>query len=72
MSKTQEVSRYKMEFFIWLNRLRESGETNMYGASPYLQCAFSLNKREASKILVEWMEWVNSNPSNRDLDYGDL
>ena len=38
MSKTQVVSKYKMEFFIWLNRLRESGETNMYGASPYLQC----------------------------------
>jgi hypothetical protein len=72
MSKTQAVNAYKMEQFIYLNKLRESGETNMYGASPYLQCAFSLNKREASKILVEWIEWVSSNPSNRDLDYGDL
>jgi hypothetical protein len=72
MSKTQAVNAYKMEQFIYLNKLRESGETNMYGASPYLQCAFSLTKREASKILVEWMEWVSSNPSNRDLDYGDL
>ena len=42
--------------FEFLNRLRRSGETNMYGASPYLACAFSLHKREASKILVEWME----------------
>lgn len=53
--------------FEFLNRLRESGETNMFGASPYLACAFDIPKREASKILVEWMQWVESNPSNRDL-----
>ena len=53
--------------FEFLNRLRESGETNMFGASPYLACAFDLPKREASKILIEWMQWVESNPSNRDI-----
>lgn len=53
--------------FEYLNRLRESGVTNMLGASPYLANAFDLPKREASKILVEWMEWVEANPSNRDL-----
>lgn len=67
MSNVQEVSAYKMEQFMYLNRLRESGETNMYGASPYVQCAFGTTKRQASKIVVEWMEWVNTNPSNRDL-----
>lgn len=72
MSNTQVVSAYKMEQFIFLNRLRESGETNMFGASPYVQCAFSTTKREAQKIVAEWMEWVRSNPSNRDLGYDDL
>jgi len=72
MSNVQAVSDYKMEYFIFLNRLRESGETNMFGASPYVQCAFSTTKREAQKIVAEWMAWVNANPSNRDLDYGDL
>ena len=72
MSKTQAVTKYKMEQFIYLNKLRESGETNMYGASPYLACAFDLTRREASKILVEWMERVNSNPSNLDLGYDDI
>ena len=72
MSKTQAVNKYKMEQFIYLNKLRESGETNMYGASPYLQCAFDLPKREASKVLIEWMEWVSANPSNRDLGYDDI
>ena len=58
--------------FEFLNRLRESGETNMFGASPYLACAFDLPKREASKVLIEWMEWVNSNPANLDLGYDDI
>jgi hypothetical protein len=53
--------------FEFLNRLRESGETNMFGASPYLACAFDLPKREASKILQEWMQWVNEEPSRVNL-----
>lgn len=52
--------------FEFLNRLRESGETNMFGASPYIAEAFDVDRREASKILMEWMQWVNNNPSNRD------
>ena len=72
MSKTKAVTAYKMEQFIYLNKLRESGDTNMYGASPYLACAFSVPRREASKVLIEWMEWVNSNPSNLDLGYDDI
>lgn len=53
--------------FKFLNRLRDSGITNMYGASPYIAEAFDVNKREASKILVEWMEWVDKNPKNLNL-----
>lgn len=72
MSNVHAVTAYKMEQFIYLNKLRESGETNMYGASPYLQCAFDMTRREASKVLIEWMEWVSANPSNRDLGYDDI
>ena len=53
--------------FEFLNRLRESGETNMFGAAPYLACGFDITRREASKILVEWMEWVNEEPSRVNL-----
>ena len=54
--------------FEFLNRLRESGETNMYGAAPYVQCAFpGMTRREATKVVAAWMEWVNENPDNRDL-----
>jgi predicted KAP-like P-loop ATPase len=55
------------EEFLYLNRLRESGDTNMWGASPYIQEQFFVNRKEASKILTDWMAWVQENPSNRDL-----
>ena len=43
------------EYFEYLNTLRETGVTNMFGAAPYLEQAFGLNRREARKVLSEWM-----------------
>lgn len=40
----------------FLDNLRESGETNMFGARPYLMEEFGLDKHEAGKILSEWMK----------------
>ena len=54
------------EEFLFLNRLRESGDTNMFGAAPYLEMEFDLDRREARTVLSEWMKWVESNPENRD------
>ena len=54
------------EEFIFLNRLRESGATNMFGAAPYLEEAFDLDRREAKAALMAWMQWVDENPSNLD------
>jgi hypothetical protein len=36
----------------------------MYGATPYLMDAYNIGRREASKILMEWMQWANQNPKN--------
>jgi hypothetical protein len=47
------------EYYVYLEELRQSGVTNMFGASPYLQEAYGLNRREASKVLVSWMENYN-------------
>ena len=55
------------EEFLYLNRLRESGDTNMFGAAPYLQDEFDLDRREARKILTEWMSWADENPENLGL-----
>lgn len=48
---------YSDEHKEYLNELREEGETNMYGARPYLMDNFiGLTKDEASDILKYWME----------------
>ena len=46
----------KEQYFQFLDELRESGVTNMFGAGPYLQEAFGLDRREARDIVIEWME----------------
>jgi hypothetical protein len=61
------MTRYIRPEFEFLNRLGESGETNMFGASPYLQDEFGFDRKEANTVLMEWMRWVSENPSNRDL-----
>ena len=50
--------------FLYLNRLRESGATNMFGAAPYLEMEFDLDRREAKQVLMNWMQWVEENTSN--------
>lgn len=44
------------EHLEYLNDLRESGVTNMFGAGEYLQLAFGLDKRKAKEILIYWMK----------------
>lgn len=47
-------------YFIYLEKLRRSGITNMYGAVPYLMEAFPyLTKNKAANILKLWMETYN-------------
>jgi hypothetical protein len=46
----------KDEHLEYLDDLRESGVTNMFGAAPYVQECFDLTKNEARSILGYWME----------------
>ena len=46
------------KYFEYLEQLRQSGETNMYGAAPYLQREFSelrLEPDRAKDILLAWI-----------------
>jgi len=43
------------EMFEYLDDLRESGVTNMFGASPYLKDEFDLSYLDARNVLSEWM-----------------
>lgn len=44
------------EHIDFLDDLRESGVTNMFGARPYLAERFGLDRQESSKIHQYWME----------------
>lgn len=45
------------EHLLYLDRLRESGVTNMFGAVPYLMLEFpDLNEQLAKRVLIYWMK----------------
>jgi hypothetical protein len=46
----------KEVMFDFLDRLRDSGVTNMFGARPYLMRQFDLPPNVASSLLSEWMK----------------
>ena len=56
MIEFREISNDEKEnIFDYLEDLRDSGQINMFGASPYIVEAFGLNKYQAREILSEWM-----------------
>ena len=58
MSNKIRIAREINRRVIWdfLETLRESGVTNMFGAAPYLQESFpELDRFEAKEIVIEWM-----------------
>ena len=55
--KTDKPECLTEEHLEFLDDLRESGVTNMYGAAPYIQDEFpELSTMEAKQVLLYWME----------------
>jgi uncharacterized protein YciI len=44
------------EHLDYLDDLRAAGVTNMFGAGPYLQDEFGLDRATATEILAYWMK----------------
>ncbi len=44
------------DHLVYLDELRDSGVTNMYGAAPYLEDEFALTSKEARQVLSYWMK----------------
>lgn len=45
------------DYYMFLESLRESGVTNMFGAAPYLEAAFpELKGKPAREVLSNWMQ----------------
>lgn len=52
--------------FQYLDALRESGDTNMFGATPYVMSEFGMKRDEARKYLVRWMNTFGKRHSERE------
>ena len=58
----------RTEYLDFLDELRESGITNMFGAAPYLAKQFpALNKAQARDVLAYWMETFPRKTSTKEL-----
>jgi hypothetical protein len=54
------------EVYTLLDNLRESGVTNMFGSGQYVEEAYSTSKDETRKLVVGWMEAVESGKWDMD------
>tara|TARA_R100001244_G_C5070918_1_gene111353 strand:- start:63 stop:269 length:207 start_codon:yes stop_codon:yes gene_type:complete len=58
-------------YFEFLNELRESGTTNMFGAASNLENEFpELNRQEAKEVFYEWIESFDKNDKFFDKVFG--
>jgi len=48
---------------LFLDDLRDSGATNMFGAAPYIVEEFGVSRTEAKNLLLTWMQtFAERNP----------
>ena len=53
----EKPEKLKMEHLVYLDELRESGVTNMFGGAAYLREEYpELSTKESRDILVYWMD----------------
>jgi len=51
-----EITQEMKNVFLYLNELRDSGKTNMFGATPYIVNEFNMDKQTAANYLILWMQ----------------
>jgi len=54
----------KETVFEFLDNLRESGVTNMFGAGPYVESTFGVSRHEARDLVVQWMKSFSTRHAN--------
>lgn len=54
------------EVMEYLDELRSSGVTNMFGAAPYIEAAFGCTRGEARRLLSSWMATFTERHKNGD------
>lgn len=58
MSKPETIQpiRVTERMLVYLDDLRESGKTNMFGAIPYIREEFGLDQEDSKRVLGFWMK----------------
>jgi len=54
------------EMLDYLDGLRESGATNMFGAAPYLADEFGMEIKDARSVLSYWMTTFSERHPKKD------
>ena len=54
--ENEEFNHHKNEVFLYLEELRASGKTNMFGAHIYVMGDFEISKSLAIKLVSAWMK----------------
>jgi len=54
------------KYFEFLDDVRDSGVTNMFGASEYLEQNFNLNHMDAIVVLTLWMKTFSQRHPGED------
>ena len=57
-----------LEQYKFLVKLRNSGVTNMWGASPYLANSFKIPHKEAQNVLLGWIKSFNLSADEQPQD----
>jgi hypothetical protein len=57
----KEINREIQDVFSYLDILKDSGVTNMFGATPYLVDQFDLDKRTAANYLILYFQANKTN-----------
>ena len=60
------LSDYENEVFLYLEELKMSGETNMFGAGKYLENRFEMTKKQARDMLSLWMKSYYKNDEHEE------
>ena len=59
MSSIRKLTQEELDVFIYLNKLRESGVTNIFGSPTYVQERFDIDPKEARQIVSLWMTYFH-------------
>jgi hypothetical protein len=63
MTAEQQGHTQLTEYFLFLDDLRSSGITNMFGAAPYLADEFAMTKNDARAVLRQWQTTFSDEPA---------